>query len=94
MTSRRSLLSTDMDQAVQKCPGRHDQRPTPQDATVLGRDADDAAAFDENLTGPLKDPLNVGLLPNCVARPRTSTSACLPALAVTRPPDLDFDSAA
>ena len=78
------LLPTDMNQAVQEGPGRHDERLAPERIPVLEREANDAAMLHENATRATDQPLDVGFgLERCTDPSAINLLVCLR----TRGPD-------
>src|SRR5262245_59302031 len=69
MSSRRVLLGTDMDQAIQEGARRDDERATLQNIAILRRQAHDTSAINEHCASSLEDPFNIGASPNCGGDP-------------------------
>ena len=70
MSPGRTLLVSHVNQAVKKCPSRHDECAALDDAAVFHRKTNHSITLDEDLASFLKDPLNVGLLPDLGGDPR------------------------
>jgi len=61
VASGRTLLAADVNQSVEECAGRDDERIALMLATVFHRDSDDAASLRQHATGLAEDPGDVRL---------------------------------
>ena len=70
MPSGRTLLISNVNQAVEKCASRHDECAAFDNVAVFHRKTNHSITFDEDLASSLKDPLDIGLLPDPGGDPR------------------------
>ena len=71
MPSRRTLLISNVNQAVEKCASRHDECAALDNVAVFHRQTNYSITFDEDFASSLKDPFDIGLLPDLGGDPRS-----------------------